>query len=322
MSAPLLQRLADGPGDVTTTELRVRIFRLICALAAVLSLGVIAPLNAVQHLPWVVHVSNLTLGLLGAFCYWQSRAGRHFITLFFILLILLLDAVWFWNAGSDGSVTHFFYPVMLFVIALFTGWSRWALAVGVWLNVGLLFILEHFYPAWVTPFHGREDRLLDIETGVMCSFAALAAVTWFILINYNREHRRVTEIAAELRASEANYREIFNSTSDALFVHTPDGRILDVNDQTCALFGETRAHMIGRRVGDYSLGESPYRQQEATAKAMEVLQGQPQLFEWRSRRSTGELFWSEVALRAWGAKGEPRLVASVRDISSRKLAQE
>src|SRR4051812_10905817 len=110
----------------------------------------------------------------------------------------------------------------------------------------------------------------------MGSFAALAAVPWFFLFTYNRGHRLVTEIAGELRASEANYREIFNSTSDALFVHTPDGRIVDVNEQACALFSDTRTRMVGRRIGDYSLGESPYRQEDATAKARDVLQGPPQ----------------------------------------------
>jgi two-component system cell cycle sensor histidine kinase/response regulator CckA len=322
MSTPLLQRLADGFGRESVIELRVRIFRLICALTAVLCLAVVAPLNLVQNLHWVVHVTNLFLGLLGAFCYWQSCAGRHLVGLYLLLLVLLLDVVWFWNAGSDGSVTHFYYPVMLFVVALFRGRTRLVLAVGLWLNVSLLFILEHFYPSWVTPFQHPADRLIDLETGMLCSFAALASVTWFILINYNREQQRVTEIAARLTASEANYRAIFNSTSDALFVHAPDGGILDANEQACALFQVSRDQLIGRSVGDFSLGEPPYSQVEATAKSRFVLSGQPQLFEWRCRRGTGELFWSEVALRACDLKGERLLVASVRDISARKLAQE
>ena len=322
MSAPLIQRLADGPRGEATTELRVRIFRLICAMTAVLCLFVVAPLNGLQNLPLVVNIANLGLGLLGAFCYWQSCAGRHHIALFLILLVGLLDVVWFYNAGSDGSVTHYFYPVMLFVIAMFQGTPRRVLVVGIWLNVAALFLLEHRFPAWVTPFQAASDRLTDFETGVFCSFLALGSVTWFILSNYNREQKRVSEIAAQLRASEANYRAIFNSTSDALFVHTPDGLILDVNEQACAIFGTTRTEMIGRLVGDYSLGEQPYTQADATAKSRLVLQGQPQLFEWRSRRASGELFWSEVALRACELEGEQRVVASVRDITIRKRAQE
>ena len=322
MSTPWLQRLADGFGAEVVTELRIRIFRLVCAMTAVLCLFVVAPLNAMQNLPWVVHVSNLGLGLLSAFCYWQSSAGRHFIALYFVILVLLLDIVWFWNAGSDGSVTHYFYPVMLFVIALFQGLQRRILAVALWLNVTLLFVLEHRFPSWVTPFQSAEDRLTDLETGVLCSMLALASITWFILINYNREQKRVSQIAAQLAASEATYREIFNSTSDAMFVHRLDGCILDVNERACALFGARKDQMVGRYIGDFSQGESPYSQPEATALARLAMEGQPQTVEWRSRRLSGELFWSEAALRVWQAGSEPRVVASVRDITNRKQAQE
>lgn len=199
VSASWFQRLADGFRNDEEVELRVRIFRLICALTGSLCLFVVAPLNATQHLPLGVHVSNIVLGLMGAFCYWQSCRGRHFIGTYFTLLVLLLDAVWFWNAGSDGSVTHFFYPVMLFVIILFEGWRRWALAGALWINVSILFVVEHFYPNLVTPFQSSTDRLVDTVTGMFCSFTALVGVAWFMLISYRREQRRVAEIAARRR---------------------------------------------------------------------------------------------------------------------------
>ncbi|AOS46178.1 Wide host range VirA protein [Lacunisphaera limnophila] len=322
MTAPPTTGLAENPASDGATLLRIRIFQLTCGLTAVLCLLVVAPLNALQNLPWGVHLGNVVLGLAGAICYWRSRRGRHHFALFLFVLVVLLDVIWFLNAGSDGSVTHYFYPVMLFVITLFTGWTRWVLAVGVWVNVGLLFVLEQRFPHWVTPFQNRLDRLVDLETGILCSFLALGSVSWFILASYNREQRRVRETAARLVASEANYREIFNSTSDGLMVHGADGRILDVNEQACALFGTDRAGLIGRAVEDVSLGQSPYSAQEAHAKLQRALRGEPQLIEWRSKRASGELFWSEVALRAWqGGEGD-RVVAAIRDISGRKDAQE
>ena len=322
MTVPLLERFADGFARKAGPDLRIRIFRLICIMAAGLCLLLVAPLNAFQNLPWGVHLANVVLGLLGAFCYWQSCRGRHYIVPFLVFILVSLDLVWFLNAGSDGSVTHYFYPVMLFVIALFQGWRRWLLVLGVWLNVGLLFLAEHFFPAWVTPFQTPLDRLVDLETGVFCSFIALGSVIWFILVNYAREQQRVAEIAARLAASEENYREIFNSTSDALFVHGPDGRVLDLNEQACTLFGADRARLLGLPFDDFSFGQSPYAREEALALVGLALQGQPQVFEWRSRRATGDLFWSEVALRVWEIGGEKRVIAAVRDISERKKADQ
>ncbi|HEX2860004.1 MAG TPA: hypothetical protein VHN79_00105, partial [Lacunisphaera sp.] len=204
MPPSLLQRFADGFGNEEATELRVRIFRLICGLTGGLCLTVVAPLNAMQDLPWGVDVANLMLGIVGVFCYWQSCRGRHYFGLFLGLLVGLLDVVWFLNAGSDGSVTHFYYPVMVFVITLFSGWTRWVLAVGVWLNVAVLLVLEDRFPEWVIPFKSATDRLVDLQTGILCSCLAVGAVTWFVLANYQREQRRVADIASRLAASEAN----------------------------------------------------------------------------------------------------------------------
>lgn len=322
MSVPWIQRLADGIRGGDDASLRIRIFRLICLMTGTLCLGVVAPLNAVQNLPLGVHVANIFLGCMALFCYWQSSHGRHFIVHFITVLVLLLDVVWFLNAGSDGSVTHFYYPVMLFIIILFEGRWRWLLAVALWMNVSALFLLEHAFPSWVTPFQSVEDRLVDTITGMFCSFAALASVAWFMLISYNREQRQVREIAGRLAESEENYREIFNSTSDALYVRTVDGRILDVNEQACALFGVPRAQALGRSVDAFRFGEGVYSKSEADAKAQQALQGQPQLLEWRCRKANGELFWAEITLRAWQFRGEQRLIGSVRDITSRKQAQD
>ncbi|HEX7836860.1 MAG TPA: PAS domain S-box protein, partial [Kofleriaceae bacterium] len=40
-----------------------------------------------------------------------------------------------------------------------------------------------------------------------------------------------------LAASERNYRELFNATHDGIFIHDETGRVLDVNERGCAMFG-------------------------------------------------------------------------------------
>ncbi|HEX2861042.1 MAG TPA: ATP-binding protein, partial [Lacunisphaera sp.] len=117
-------------------------------------------------------------------------------------------------------------------------------------------------------------------------------------------------------------REIFNATSDALLVHDADGRIIDANAQASVLFGAERAALLDRSLGDFSLGASPFGEAEAAENLRRALGGEPQLFEWRSRRASGELFWAEVALREWETGGQRRAIAAVRDISNRKAAQE
>jgi PAS domain S-box-containing protein len=132
--------------------------------------------------------------------------------------------------------------------------------------------------------------------------------------------RKRTEDA--LRQSEQNYREIFNSTSDALYIHDQTGLLLDVNQRMCEMFGCDRETALRANPDDLSLGEPPYSPENADQYIRRALEGKPQVFEWRSRRYKGELFWSEVALRAWNIGGRKRVIASVRDITERKQVEQ
>jgi PAS domain S-box-containing protein len=124
-----------------------------------------------------------------------------------------------------------------------------------------------------------------------------------------------------LRESERNYREIFNATSDALSIHDETGRMVDVNDRMCTLFGYDRETALGLSIDDLSLGAPPYSHAETEEWGRRAVQEGPQVFEWQSKRRNGELFWSEVALRAGEIAGEKRVIASVRDITERKQAE-
>ena len=125
-----------------------------------------------------------------------------------------------------------------------------------------------------------------------------------------------------LRQSEQNYREIFNSTSDALYIHDETGLLLDVNQRMCEMFRCDRETALRANPDELSLGEPPYSPEDADQYIHRALQGRPQVFEWRSRRYKGELFWSEVALRAWSIGGRKRVIASVRDITERKQVEQ
>jgi PAS domain S-box-containing protein len=125
-----------------------------------------------------------------------------------------------------------------------------------------------------------------------------------------------------LRQSEQNYRDIFNATNDALFIHDASGRILDVNERMCTMFECDRDEALRISLNDISLGVSPYSDAEGFEKVRLAIEEGPQVFEWQSRRLGGELFWSEVALRAYGIGEETRIIASVRDINERKLAED
>lgn len=123
--------------------------------------------------------------------------------------------------------------------------------------------------------------------------------------------------------SERNYRSIFDTTKDAIFVHDAEtGEIIDVNKTTEELYGYSREEVLHRKIQDFYSGESPYSSQKAREWMRKASQEGPQNFEWLSRRKNGELFWTEVVLSAMQIARTRCLLAVVRDITERKRAEE
>jgi PAS domain S-box-containing protein len=118
------------------------------------------------------------------------------------------------------------------------------------------------------------------------------------------------------------YRDIIDATSDALFIHDSTGMIVDVNQATCTMFRCTRDEILAASGDAFCLGTSPYSPREAGEFLGVALRDGAATFDWRSRRYDGELFWSQVALRRATVGGQTFIVASVRDISPQRSAEE
>jgi PAS domain S-box-containing protein len=138
-------------------------------------------------------------------------------------------------------------------------------------------------------------------------------------------HRDVTEqkLAEEaLQASEESYRTIFDSSNDAVFVHDlASGAVIDANQAACAMCGVELEELKQRGLEIIGSGPHPFTPEKALERIRGAAAGEPQRFEWMSVRSDGAEFWSEVMLQRVTIRGEERLLAVVRDIGERKLAE-
>ena len=127
----------------------------------------------------------------------------------------------------------------------------------------------------------------------------------------------------DLRKSEETYRTIFDSASDAIFVHdTKTGGILDVNRKTIKMFGGTKKELLSQNVGQLSENIAPYDNKHAMRYVRKAVKGKPVVFEWRSKHKTGKIFWTEVSLKASEILGNKCVLAIVRDIDDRKKMEE
>ncbi|WP_338834086.1 hypothetical protein MHLNE_04520 [Moorella humiferrea] len=130
------------------------------------------------------------------------------------------------------------------------------------------------------------------------------------------------EVTERMQAEEA-FRTIFNSVHDAIFIHEPEGEILDVNETMLRMYGITsKGEAVKLSIAqDYSSPGNPLEQlREWWQKAVE---GESPRFEWKARRPVdGTVFDAEVCLKKITFAGKDAILATVRDITERKREEE
>ncbi|HEY8099011.1 MAG TPA: PAS domain S-box protein [Methylobacter sp.] len=129
-------------------------------------------------------------------------------------------------------------------------------------------------------------------------------------------HKQAEQTLAE---SESRFREIFDTVSDAIFIHDAEtGRIIDVNRRMCEMYGFTREQALVCGADDLNAGTPPYSSVESNEKIRLARTECPQVFDWLARTRDGRLFWVEVSLRVALIGNQQRILAVVRDITERK----
>ena len=123
--------------------------------------------------------------------------------------------------------------------------------------------------------------------------------------------------------SEKNYKIIFNSTSEAFFIHDiTDGRIMDVNTPMIKMFGyDSFEEVIGKTMEYFSAGIDGYDNNKVLNLLQETIDRGSMSFEWYAKRKNGELFWLEVSLQHTKLNNKEVVLAVTRDVTSRKNAE-
>ncbi len=198
-------------------------------------------------------------------------------------------------------------------------------------------MVEAELPRWLEAFaragEAERTRKYEIEQTRRdgTSFPTEAVVTLITdagghvthLQGISRDIGERKRIAAALAESEAKFRGIYDTINDAIFVHdAASGRILDVNAGACLMYGYDRAHLLELDVAAISANVPPYTMADAGEVIGIALEKGWHAFEWRARDSGGRLFWVAVNLKPLTISGAQCILAVVRDIDSRKLAEE
>jgi two-component system, NtrC family, sensor kinase len=130
-----------------------------------------------------------------------------------------------------------------------------------------------------------------------------------------------------LRDSETRWKNLFENTSNALWIYDLEqSAFVDCNQAAADLLGYAhRAELIGLTLSDFAPTLQPdgtFSIDKAATMFAEASQCGKNRFEWMCLRCTGELIWIEVVLTSMTLNGKSVLHGVWRDIRDRKIAEQ
>lgn len=145
---------------------------------------------------------------------------------------------------------------------------------------------------------------------------------YFISVFDNISERKRAEEA--LRESEAQYRVLFESINDALFVHYVNedgspGRFIQVNDEACQRLGYTREELLQLTPRDIST-QDDYKAIENRRR--ELIENGRTVFDAVHVAKDGRHISVESSVRLFNYFGRPAALSISRDITERRRVEE
>lgn len=262
-----------------------------------------------------------------------------FLALFFLLLITL-----FRNRLSLKSKSYFIISIIFLVYLVDT------LKLGVYSANKVLIVLLPFFSilaiskkktfaifvlaviSFIAIGYLHLNGYLTIPSQANLSISAwiinillIIIVTIIILIIQDKFNSTYIKLISNLEETnelisikERNYREIFNSASDAIFIHDLDGKIIDVNNSMLKIYGYSREEIDSIDISKLSSERKNYTFLQAQNYFQKAIESGPLVFDWQAKKKDGEIFWVEISLKKLNIAGKDRILGIVRDINERK----
>jgi PAS domain S-box-containing protein len=164
------------------------------------------------------------------------------------------------------------------------------------------------------------NELKRNQDEIRAAYAELAANEQVL----SQEYAKIVQNEQKIRESEAQYRLIFDSASDAI-VLSENGIFTKCNRKTLQMFGcADESAIIGHPVAEFSPEFQPDGSRSdgrILAHDEQVLSGSSLAFEWVHIRCDGTPFTAEISLNRIEIGGKTIVHSIIRDITDRKRAE-
>jgi len=215
-----------------------------------------------------------------------------------------------WQGQGTHDVSMVVLGILMMVASLMR--TRWHMALVVSLTLSVVWVLG------LAEMHGQSRSSLAHVTGyddlivLSVIFIACASIMRTMAT-------RLSSSLARAQASDRNYKEIFNTTHEGLFVLNPDsGAVLDANLAAKNLLGTSSPNLPGRLFADVVF--SP--QELIDQWLVQCRSGGAVVHERMLNQEGRAGLWVEMSLKLTHIDGKPRVLAVVRDVHARHRLDE
>ncbi|MFW6138011.1 MAG: PAS domain S-box protein [Spirochaetota bacterium] len=119
----------------------------------------------------------------------------------------------------------------------------------------------------------------------------------------------------ELKRSEQTFKSLFNSSGDAMFIHLPEGRFVEVNQEACRRLGYTRQELLQLTPADV---DSPQYSDRVRERTKEIMEKGGAAFETEHVTKQGRIIPTQIISRMIDYYGQKVVLSAARDFSQRK----
>jgi PAS domain S-box-containing protein len=180
-----------------------------------------------------------------------------------------------------------------------------------------IFIHKHIFN-FITKIYHRDGHLIDAEiNGQLITYKGEVAGQG--TIRDITERKRVDDALTE---SLKSYKGLFDTVSEAIYIHKTDGVFMDVNVGATLMYGYSREELIGHTPEFVSAPGMNDLDKILQIMHRTMQTGQPEKFEFWGRRKNGQIFPKDVICNKGLYFGEEVIISTARDITERKTVEQ
>nr|MDA3869956.1 PAS domain S-box protein [Gammaproteobacteria bacterium] len=163
----------------------------------------------------------------------------------------------------------------------------------------------------------KDGHLVSLETSGVPVFDKEGLFCGYRGIDRDITQRKQNQM--EIESSRKDFKNIFNSTNDVMFILDLQGNFIDVNRTAYQCLGYSRTELLAKNLLDLI---TPEFKAGTPIRLAQIMEQGTAVYESAHYRKDGSIMYVEVNARVIEWRGEKVILNAIRNITERKLSED